>query len=60
MANGTLVDWGSARCGALGPIELPASRKLDNLLIVHDRNPGLQGVARINAATKDPFVTLSQ
>lgn len=60
MTNGTLVEWGSAKCGALGPIELPASRKLDNLLIVHDRNPGLQGVARINAATKDPFVTLSQ
>jgi hypothetical protein len=58
LTNGTIVDWGSARCGTLGPIELPASRKLDNLLTVHDRNPGLQGVARVNAATKDPFVTL--
>ena len=48
------------RRGALGPIELPASRKLDNLLLVHDKNPGMQGVARINAATQDPFVTLSQ
>jgi hypothetical protein len=60
IQHGPLVDWGSAPSGALGPIELPASKKLDNLLIVHDRNPGFRGIARINAATDSPFVTLSQ
>jgi hypothetical protein len=44
----------------MGPLELPASRKLDNVLLVYDRHPGLQGVARIHAASKDPFVTLAQ
>jgi hypothetical protein len=58
LANGTFVDWGSARTGSLGPIELSAAAKLDNLLLVHDRNPGLNGVARVDAATRDPVVTL--
>jgi hypothetical protein len=60
LANGTVVEWGSASTGALGALELPASRKLDNLLLVHDRHPGLQGVERIHAASQDPFVKLAQ
>jgi hypothetical protein len=58
LTNGTLVDWGSAKTGALGPIEIPVSAKLDNLLLVQDQNPGLHGVTRVNAATRDPIVTL--
>jgi hypothetical protein len=57
---GAVVEWGSAGTGSLGPLELPASHKLDNLLLVHDRNPGLVGVVRIHAASRDPFVTLEQ
>jgi hypothetical protein len=58
LSNGTLVEWGSAPTGALGPIELPSTKKLDNLLLVHDRHPGFHGVARVHAASEDPFVTL--
>lgn len=60
VQNGPVIEWGSAPSGALGAIELPPSRKLDNVLVVHDRNPGFRGIARINAATDSPFVTLSQ
>jgi hypothetical protein len=60
LNTGTLVDWGSASTGALGPLELGTSQKLDNVLLVHDRHPGLVGVTRIHAASRDPFVTLAQ
>jgi hypothetical protein len=60
LSSGTIVEWGSAMTGAMGPLELPTSRKLDNLLLVQDRHPGLQGVARIHAASQNPFPTLSQ
>jgi hypothetical protein len=58
LANGTLVEWGSAPTGVLGPIEMAVGAKLDNVLLVQDQNPGLHGVTRINAATRDPIVTL--
>lgn len=57
LANGTLVEWGSASTGATGPIEFPASHKLDNMLVLNDQHPGLTGLARVHVAAKDAFAS---
>ncbi len=57
LASGCAVEWGSAAIGALGPIELPVSTKLDLLAMINDQNPNLQGLAKVNVTVDPPFVT---
>ncbi len=57
LVNGTIVEWGSASIGKLGPIELPVDTKLDALALVNDRNPEFQNVAKVNVTVDPPFVT---
>ncbi len=60
LANGTAVEWGSAPDSHFGLLEVPPAKKLDGLLLVHDRNPGYHGVARINVSVDSPVVTPAQ